>query len=93
MSTKEYHDFKQVLELLVELTYELGRAVTAGELAKYCGVARSTAKRKLDRLFVMNEVAVWESTGKNHMTKREYERQGYGEEWRKAERKRYPGDL
>jgi len=92
MSIKERHDFQKVLDLLVDLTYELGRAVTAGEFAKYCGVARSTAKRKLDRLLVMNEIAVSESTAKNGITKREYERQGFGAEWRRREVQKFAGD-
>ena len=92
MSTKEKHLLQMVLDVLVEATYERDREVTAGELAKYLGVARSTAKRYLDRLVVMNEVCVYETSGKNHMTKRVYERVGFTAHWRRNERNLYPGD-
>jgi len=92
MSTKEKRLWQLLLDVLVGATYDRDRPVTAGEVAKEMGWARSTAVRHLKRLVVMNEVEVCEQTGKNHQTMHTYERVGYGAAWRKKERQFYPGD-
>jgi len=92
MSTKERNLLTWYWNLLLDLTYELDREVTAGELAKYAGVARSTAYRYLRRMLVENGVIEVQSTGKNHMTVRRYEPVGRDREWRRHERMFYGGD-
>lgn len=51
MSTKEAHVLAFWRAKLKELVKERGKAVTAGELAKHTGQARSTSARYLTRLY------------------------------------------
>lgn len=49
MSTKDFHTTRLYANHLRSMGQKYGRAVSAGELAKYAGVARATAKRYLDK--------------------------------------------
>lgn len=56
MSTKEAHLLAFWRAKLKELEREKGRAITAGELAKHVGQARSTAARYLKRLSSVDKI-------------------------------------
>lgn len=48
MRTKIFHTVRLYTSHLRALTREVGRPVSAGELAKYAGVSRNTAKKYLE---------------------------------------------
>lgn len=56
MSTKEAHVLAFWRAKLRELERERGRPVTAGELARHVGQARSTAARYLKRLSSVDKI-------------------------------------
>lgn len=49
MSTKEFHTTRLYVSHLRRLSRQIGRAVSAGEVAKYAGVSRTTARKYLEK--------------------------------------------
>lgn len=68
MTTKEAHVLAFWRAKLKELEREKGRAITAGELAKHVGQARSTASKYLTHLFVEGRIERNETVFPNRTT-------------------------
>jgi len=81
MSTKRKHLYHMVWSHMVELCAELCRPVTAGELARHEGVARSTVVRWLTDMLAENAIYSFRQTGKNRQTMHTYEPVGRNETW------------
>jgi len=65
MSTKEVHIYNHWFQMLLDAVDKNNGDVTAGQVAKVAGTARSTARRWLDRMVEKGAVRCDKHLGKN----------------------------
>jgi len=66
MSTKKIHLYNMAFQRLEDQCVALRRGVTAGEYAKYMGIARSTAVRWLADMLKEGAIACGVDIARNH---------------------------